>query len=300
MAIFVQLKCFAQHINVAFTIDKNYPIFTQIVIFSILENNLSKNHYNFYIVENNMTKRQKTEMQKFVEERGHSILFIHTSTDKIDKGINVYKNKFIDGRITRIGMARLLLPEILPKSVHRVIYLDSDVIVSDDIAKLYNTDLKNNPIGMVYDIYSIIVYNNPGYYNSGVILMDIDKCREEKITEEIIAYFHKKMYMFLGERPVYLGADQDLLNIVLKNRTTTLPFKWNILTNEYGPSLKNPNGIFHYIGPLKPWRFEKKTKNAYSLYYEYWDKSPLKKYKLIYYLKYQVFGKVVSFLFGNH
>lgn len=297
--IFVQLKCAAQNINVAFTIDKNYPIFTQIVIFSILENNLSKNHYHFYIVENNMTKRQKIEMENFVKEREQDISFIHISTDKIDNGVNVYKNNFIRGRISRIGIARLLLPEVLPKSVHRVIYLDSDVIVSDDIAKLYNTDLKNNPIGMVIDAYSIRMYKKPDYYNSGVIIMDVDKWRKENLTEKFIKYFHENINLFVGDHPKYLAADQDLLNILLKNRTTTLPLKWNILTNGFGPSLNNTKGIYHYIGPVKPWHFTEGTKHAYYLYYQYWDKSPLKKYKILFYFKYRVFEKIVSFLFAN-
>lgn len=298
ITIFTQLKCVAQDINVAFTIDKNYPIFTQITIFSILKNNLSNNHYNFFIIENNMTKRQKAEMRRFVQKMGQDISFIHISTDKIDNGINVYENKFIDGRISRIGMARLLLPEVLPDSVHKIIYLDSDVIVSDDIAELYNTDLKNNPIAMVIDIYSVRIYNHPDYYNSGVIVMDVDMWKKEKITKKIITYFQENIDLFTGKRPKYLAADQDLLNILLKDKTTTLPLKWNNLTNAYGPSL-NAKGIHHYIGPIKPWFFTKETEYAYHLYYEYWDKSPLKKYKIFCYLKYHFFPKLRSFLFNT-
>ncbi len=287
IVIITQLKCIAQDINIAFTIDKNYHIFTQIVIFSILENNLSNNHYNFYIVEDNMTKRQKLEMQKFVKERKQDISFIHVDTDKIDNGSNVYKNNYINGRISRIGMARLLLPEILPNSVHKVIYLDSDIIVSDDIAKLYNINLENNPIGMVIDINSVRFYKKPDYYNSGVIIMDVDMWRKEQITEKILKYFHENIDLFIGDSPCYSAPDQDLLNILLKKRITKLPLRWNnLMTNPEGVTFYSTKGINHYLGPIKPWYFVKETKNAYNLYYEYWDKSPLKKYKLYCYLKY--------------
>ena len=294
LIILIQLRCLAQDINVAFTIDKNYPVFTQIAIFSILENNLSNNHYNFFIVEDNLTKRQKAEMKNLVKKRKQDITFLHISTDKIDHGFNFYENEYLKGRISRIGMARLLLPEILPDYVHKVIYLDSDVIVSDDLEKLYNTNLENNPLGMVIDIYSVRLYNNPDYYNSGVIVMDLDMWRDEKITEKIIKYFHENIFLFTGKNPKYAAPDQDLLNLLLKNRTTTLHLRWNNLTNMQGESLDD-DGIHHYIGPIKPWLFKKETEEAFHLYYEYWNRSPLKKYKLFYYLKYRFFKKFLSF-----
>jgi lipopolysaccharide biosynthesis glycosyltransferase len=246
-----------------------------------------------------MTKRQKLEMQKFVKKRGQDISFINVSPQKIDKGVNVYENFSFKGRISRIGITRLILSEVLPKTVNKVLYLDSDIIVSDDLAKLYNIDLKNNPIGMVLDIYSTRFYKNPGYYNSGVIIMDLDMWRREKISEKIIEYFHENMDLFVAEKPKYLAADQDLLNILLKNRTTTLPLRWNNLTSLRGFGIENATGIHHYIGPIKPWHFEKKTKSKHFLYYEYWNKSPLKKYKIVCYLKYHTFPKIVSYLLKN-
>lgn len=56
MFLFV-LPVRAENINVAFTIDNNYPIFTMLVINSILRNNTSNSDYTFYVIENNLTAK---------------------------------------------------------------------------------------------------------------------------------------------------------------------------------------------------------------------------------------------------
>ena len=53
--IFVSSPARAEDINVAFTIDNNYPVFALLVINSILLNNDSNSHYNFYIVNNDLS-----------------------------------------------------------------------------------------------------------------------------------------------------------------------------------------------------------------------------------------------------
>lgn len=73
-------------VNVAFTIDKNYPIFTLLAINSILKNNVSNSNYMFYIIETNIPNRDKKMMQKYVEKRGQQISFININTDTLDQG----------------------------------------------------------------------------------------------------------------------------------------------------------------------------------------------------------------------
>ena len=112
--------------------------------------------------------------------------------------------------------------------------------------------------------------------------MDLDIWRKDNISEKMISYFvQNKDSDKLNKLP-----DQDLISIVLKNRVTELPQKWN---NLCGPSLANTSpslkGLHHYLSGIKPWHFPKTYKKSYNLYYDYWYKSPFKKYKHYYYLK---------------
>ena len=76
MFLFV-LPVRAENINVAFTIDNNYPIFTMLVINSILRNNTSNSDYTFYVIENNLTAKNKLKMQKYVNKRKQTVEFIN-------------------------------------------------------------------------------------------------------------------------------------------------------------------------------------------------------------------------------
>ena len=99
------------YINIAFTIDNNYPVFTMLLMESILKNNTSNSKYYFHIVEDNITKLNKKIMNYYAKQRGVKLAFYHTSTKNFDEGRNFYT--FVD-RITPIGMSRITLPSLLP------------------------------------------------------------------------------------------------------------------------------------------------------------------------------------------
>ena len=284
----IQLGAFAQRVNVAFTIDNNYPLFTLLAINSILVNNKSNSDYMFYIVENNITDRNKRFMEKFVTNMGQQIEFINIDTSIIDNGTYYYT--FSEGkRITKIGMARILLPEFLPETVHRVIYLDGDILVTGDLSELYNSDLGGKSTGMSDNIglLEYTKYKFKNYYNSGMIVMDLDKWRKSKIPDKMLEYLNtnKESFIYNGEHDnsKFLYPDQDLINIVLDGNIKTLEQRWNNQTirmlhvEEF-----DKKGIIHYIGPHKPWHFSYISNPGIKMYYEYWKASPLRNYIYLY------------------
>ena len=180
----------AEKINVAFTIDNNYPIFTLLSINSILKNNVSNSDYMFYIIENNLTDKNKKKMEKFVKKRNQEIEFIN-----IDKPLLKNKELYVHDHckhVTEIAMARVYLPEILSNDINKVIYLDADTLVLTDLKELYNEDLHGFVAGMVLDISGKVDFKNKifsfkkDYYNSGVILIDLKKAREENSTQNFV------------------------------------------------------------------------------------------------------------------
>lgn len=289
--LFMQLGVFAQRINVAFTIDKNYPMYTILAINSILVNNDSNSDYTFYIIENNLTNKNKQFMRNFVENQNQKIEFINLDTNIVDKGKYFYT--FSEGkRITPIGMARIIIPEILPKDIERVIYLDGDTLITGDLKDLYNYDLGNNYVGMAKNIGHLEykMYKFDTYFNSGVIVMDLNKLRKNDVSNKMIEYLstHSEEFIYDGQtdNSVYLYPDQDLINIILDGKIKKLDQNWNNQTiGQIALVNCNLRGILHYIGPIKPWYFPKSHSYGVELYYQYWQQSPLKKY--IYYYKFK-------------
>lgn len=285
----VPIFAFAQEINVVFSIDNNYPLFTMLAINSILQNNDSNSHYNFYIVENNVTEKNKARMEKYVIDRGQSIEFINIDTSVIDDGKTF--TGFNPGHITKIAMARILLPDLLPKNIHRVIYLDSDICVFSDLKELYNADLGDNLAGLVLDreqTYYLDKFSlKNGYYNSGVIVIDLDKWRKANMVEQLLLFVKNNRSRFVDTGSanfVFKYPDQDLINILLNGKIKSLPKKWNTFFNTI-PVVTKDVGIVHYIGPIKPWHYPADYSNTYRAYYKSWNSSGLWWYKHYYALK---------------
>ena len=260
-------------IPIAYTIDNNYWLYTLLSIDSILKNNKNSYQYHFYIIEDNLSDKNKKRMTKYISKHHQRIDFINIDTKNIDDGENLYQKTEQHKYISRIAMARILLPELLPY-LDKVLYLDGDTLVTGDLSELYNIDMKNYPVAMVCDITE--TNEIPTYFNDGVILMNLKYFREHNITQIMTNYLKKKK--------VLPKMDQDLFNIILKNKIMILDHRWN---NQYG-YMSYDDGIIHYIGEYKPWlinlyRDEKKAyyKPYAILYDNYWNNSELKKYKLL-------------------
>jgi len=250
-----------------------------LAINSILKNHTSDTTYNFYIVESDLSDKNKAKMKKYVEDNGQKIEFINVNPDVIVRGEDFFASEYLGGRISSMGMVRILLPDLLPESVHRVLYLDGDILVTADLSELYNFDLKENSTGMTKRKFDVV--KEPGY-NSGVILMDIDKWRKEKISKQMLDYINNNFEKFLctdKKEAVHRFADQDLINLILYKKITTLPPNWNYYTGPETEDIPDFKGIYHYCNKVKPWLFPKLATKIYYVYYKYWNESPFRKYK---------------------
>src|SRR5262245_10821417 len=118
---------------------------------------------------------------------------------------------------------RLLIPELLPDSVDRVIYLDSDLVVEKDLSELWKSDMAERSTLAVRDyLYPYVSCVNwagdsytarraapdAPYCNTGVLVMDLEQWRTRKIAAHALAY--------MQQFPRFVRwADQDGINVVL-------------------------------------------------------------------------------------
>lgn len=107
---------------------------------------------------------------------------------------------------------------VLP--VERVLYLDADVLIRDDLGALWNTDLNGKPIGTVRDVGFPMGHDDmerSPYFNAGVLLMDLAHIRGT------VNVLRTAAEAFLDAK----YADQDALNTHFRDAWHPLPMKWN-------------------------------------------------------------------------
>jgi lipopolysaccharide biosynthesis glycosyltransferase len=133
---------------------------------------------------------------------------------------------------------RLYFPLLIDGSVERLLYIDTDTIVLKKLDELYGQSLYGFPVAAVYDnfvkVQPLIGLNLPGhYFNSGVLLIDLAKWRQQQVSERAIEYLRSH-----PEKIRYV--DQCALNAVLKNNWLMLESRYNLLYT-YLP--KDPSAV---------------------------------------------------------
>lgn len=177
---------------------------------------------------------------------------------------------------------RLLAPEILPAGLERVLYLDSDLIVLDDLLPLWRTDLRGHAVGAAPDFpwdplgteiqrhTALGIVPGSVYVNTGVLLMDLVRWRRADLSARLFDYIAKR-------GPELLFVDQDALNAVLHGDIKVLDPRWNLQarmyrlgrrrTDEVRAACRQP-AILHYSTWDKPWNF-RSTAARRSDYFRY-------------------------------
>ena len=177
---------------------------------------------------------------------------------------------------------RLWIAEFFPGHIDRVLYLDSDLIVAGPIDELWATDLGRNILGAVTipgsDRNALLgIPPEYGYFNSGVLLIDLAAWRREGIADRI--------FDFIREEPEKcIDADQDSFNGCLYDRRLALPYIWNIITPFYFDyhalgiseterrAARDRARIVHFNGASKPWSYMSRHPRKAD-YYKYLRKT---------------------------
>lgn len=242
--------------NILYSTDDNYFPYMAVSIFSLLKANKTAG-INFYIFDLGITENNKEALRQLVNRFGHSVSFI-----TIDKTAFAQFPQTIS-YISVATYARLKAAEYLPK-VKKIIYLDVDTLIADDLSSLYATNLGEAAIGAVKDWfieaktnnykYKIGLTDKDTYFNAGVLLINLEKWRKLDVFNAAINWL--KQY-----QNIIKYQDQDVLNGIFVGRGKLLNSRFNFTPEERGLvrgkqipiSFSSPIAIFHYCGPDKFW-----------------------------------------------
>ena len=160
---------------------------------------------------------------------------------------------------------RVWLAEFFPATVDRVLYLDADIVVVGSIAPLWNADLAGALMGAVdipgsdQGVRRLGMRAEDGYFNAGVLLIDLARWRATRADQTVIDYIHAY--------PERLQYDQDALNACFRDVTKRLDYRWNVIRPFFREPLALPLEraeieairrealIIHFNGGSKPWSY---------------------------------------------
>lgn len=181
---------------------------------------------------------------------------------------------------------RILLPDLLP-DLDRIVYLDCDIVVTDDVRPLWETDLGDKLFGACVNplyrpmhkaVRAMGVPDNRDYLNSGVLLLDLERLRYERLGEHLRDY--------AVEHPDNACPEQDALSVLYQGKWMPLHPRWNVQTatldlsprklplprSEVEEAVSRP-AVLHFNGPFKPWDHHCRHPLRH-LYFEHREKTP--------------------------
>ncbi|EQC1409759.1 glycosyltransferase [Providencia rettgeri] len=243
--------------NVAYGADGDFLFGTGVSIASILLKNEALT-FHFHIFTDFLDLKQQ-ELLSELSKKHNSNISVHIISTESFKGLPT--NRLWSNAI----YFRLVIADFFYKKEDRVLYLDSDVICNGSLVEFENLNIDNYAAAAVTDRDSNLwrkrakeldfpMINN-GYFNSGVMLINIKKWHRDDVTSKTMGLLSDK-----NAKSKFSYYDQDALNIALAGKVLFLDKKYNTqfsINYELKKNTINPvtqETIFiHYIGPTKPW-----------------------------------------------
>ena len=219
-------------IPIFFSSDDNYVPFLSVAINSMLENASKDYNYDIIVLNSGLTNENIDRIKKY--ERENVNIIFEDVKPKIENIINELSLRLRDYYSISI-FYRLFIPSLF-KQYSKAIYLDADIVLVDDISKLYNENIEGYLVGGVPDEvvnnsevfreYSVkaLDLEPENYFNSGVLLMNLDEFRKEKIEEKFLHILEK--YNF-----DVIAPDQDYLNFLCKGKVKYVNRGWDKMPN---------------------------------------------------------------------
>ncbi|KAK9288680.1 hypothetical protein L1049_017143 [Liquidambar formosana] len=258
----------SNHIHMAMTLDANYLRGTIAAILSMLQHSTCPENLSFHFLSSHFAPK--------------IVSTVNSTFPYLNFKVYGFDSNRVRGKISKsirhaldqpLNYARIYLPEIIPSNVKRVIYLDSDLIVVDDIANLWSVDLGDKVVAapeychanftqyftetfwLDLDLAKTFRGRRPCYFNTGVMVVDVGKWRKggytKKVEEWMEVQKHKRIYQ-LGSLPPFL--------LVLAGNIKAVDHRWN----QHGLGGDNiegrcrslhpgPISLLHWSGKGKPW-----------------------------------------------
>ncbi|MBO0451859.1 glycosyltransferase family 8 protein [Candidatus Enterococcus murrayae] len=272
----------AETIDILITLDENYLEPLHIMLTSLHVNNPAQD-FTIWLIHERIPDSKLQQLNRLLAQWKMTF-------HEIKVPMELFSNAPTVERYPKEMYFRLASGKLLPNTVKKVVYLDPDTLIINPLNSLWDFDLNGNMLGaathagltnLTEGFNNIRLGTDHGYYNSGVMLMDMEKVREIVQLEDIFKTIHE-----FGD--YLLLPDQDILNFLYGKYIKEIPEEiWNYDTRKSNVYLTKSLGkhnshwvakntvVLHYCGKPKPW--DEKSNNRFTLLYAHYQQL-LKRY----------------------
>lgn len=247
-----------RRIHVAACCDENYVPYAAVMMLSALAST-PNTPITFHLINCSISPESIRKLQDLID-RHNGQLEIYQPDDQLYRGLPTL-------RYGEAVYQRINLPEYIPSDIGRILYIDADTLVLGDLDELWQLDLRDHLVAAVENLSpracKDIGFPRAEYFNSGVLLIDLEGWRRESIHLQVTDYARENAH-----RLQYV--DQCSLNAVLRGRWLRLMPDWNQQSDIYKVVKKYHEGssytqrdmedaildprIVHFTGKKKPWK----------------------------------------------
>ena len=275
------LEIESQPIIVVCAADNNYAMQVAVTLRSALANLKGDRKISLLIIDGGIKNHNKQKILRSLSTEKCEVRFLPMpdsllgdNIEEINKRLGP-NGKTIAKYVSIAAFFRMLIPELLPEEIEKAIYLDCDLVVREDLEKLWEIDLGDNYLLAAQDTWipyvsspnGLLNYKKLGissdskYFNSGVLVINLKKWRTDNISTKAIDYLKQKTEYVRWH-------DQDVLNALLAGKWGELDPRWNcspvsvysytswqdspFSEEVYNNLIRDPY-IIHYVSSAKPW-----------------------------------------------
>lgn len=251
-------------VNISLCTDDNFVMPALVCLTSIFENN-KEIDIHAYILTDGISEHSKEKFAKLAK-------LYHQSIDVMQIDKHFFDGLVVNERFPVSMYYRFLLPDMLPNE-EKVLYLDCDIVVRHSLLPLYEMDLTGNALAAVVGescddiVFENVLQIHHKYFNSGVLLMNLDYWRQHDTTRTLIKW--------VTDNPDKCSLpDQNALNKVLDGYVVYAGYTYNYQEWWFRDSLahymhfskwseirevgKDPV-VVHFCEAEKPWFVECKN-----------------------------------------
>jgi lipopolysaccharide biosynthesis glycosyltransferase len=266
------------NITIVVASDNHYAILIAALLKSIDINHKTEEHIDFHIIDDGISPKFRGKLESIVDPERITIKWTK-SKDAVPQDVSIPVDS---SAFPLTAYMRVFSPYVVGNDVERLIYLDVDTIVNEDISKLWYTPLGDYTIAAAQDSGKTIDcawggipnYKELGltadtmYFNSGVLIINVPKWRAENTSNRVIkALSDYREHVRL--------ADQYGLNVVMANKWLQLDPKWNWFAFQED----NQPYLVHFLD-IKPIFKSYQSQEIYKeQFFEYLNMTPWKGFK---------------------
>ena len=244
-------------VPVFFATDDNYAPFLAVALTSLLENASAERSYRIYVLSTNLAPAHQAKIRAVVDEsaRDVSIEFVSLK-DKMEQMKNMFHLRDYYSIETYY---RFFIPDLFPE-YDKVLYLDCDIVVLGDIARLYDTELGTNLVAAASEevmtefdwagsyVEEVLGIDRSVYFNAGILLMNAAEFRTQRIASQFINLLQRFTFR--------VTQDEDYLNVLCKDKSVMLDLGWNKTAFKNKKFNDADLRLVHYKISWKPWHYE--------------------------------------------